>query len=440
MPLKKKKPDRRFGGGQNPGGGQGSGGVQGSVNVTTQSQQLAITATPPTVTAAPPSTSTTAPPFTSVTAPQSTANSAPPTLSVEEQKAQRLEERKARNADRQAKLDLRKENQARWDKASLNLPGFPTVRIPPDNSKRIKGNSFRVTVRPDLELRRYTIVLGEIDGSEPTNKALRRKWVEILFAAYSPTAIAWASDYVSTIISVGRLYTPARWPDEVNDYSTPHARSQPAVPGEALLQSSIRYHGPFRLSNLHALVTHQNIPATYLANDDLSALNIISWRNINVPNWAGTRVGKKFFPTGAPSQNIYNGDRASVIYELRTGFFTSMRPADGQVLLNVSATTSAFYPGTALAPLLLQTWIQRRWDLSNGRMPRGGEDDFNELKGLKVCYLLNNPTTRQWSVFGVSALTVRGQTFMLNGQTQSQTVLNYMTASKYQILRHYPNC
>ena len=98
-----------------------------------------------------------------------------------------------------------------------------------------------------------------------------------------------------------------------------------------------------------------------------------------------------------------------------------MRPADKQLLLNVSTTTSAFY-----RQITLQDWIQNRWNLEDGDFPEETKV-FNEIKMLKVTFTLRNPT-RQWSVFEVSDFDVRKQGFELKGKPIS--VFEYMKQSK----------
>jgi len=231
----------------------------------------------------------------------------------------------------------------------------------------------------------------------------------MLFSIFPPTANAWASDYSSIIISSERLYS--QWISERTPLARPHPRTQPPVAGQTNLASRIVCEGQFNLRSLNTLIIHGNAPEDYHPDQDLQALNIISWHGINAPAWGGTRVGKMFFPPDGPSQTIPAGG-TGVIYDLKTGFFTSMRPADGQLLLNVSTTTSAFNLGDQENSILLQHWIECRWNLRNGNLPSNGLEDFSELKGLKVTFLLSVTPNRQWSVYGVSsAVTVSRQAF-----------------------------
>ncbi|KAG4432890.1 hypothetical protein IFR05_011636 [Cadophora sp. M221] len=89
----------------------------------------------------------------------------------------------------------------------------------------------------------------------------------------------------------------------------------------------------------------------------------------------GGRFGKKLNPDIADlSQDLVLNE--NVIFGAKTGFFSSVRPGIGSLLLNVSVTTSAFYP----AGVSVQKWIERRYN--KNKIPPGGK--LEELRGLKV--------------------------------------------------------
>lgn len=187
---------------------------------------------------------------------------------------------------------------------------------------------------------------------------------------------------------------------------------------------------------LLAWVQNPNAPLPG-ANEDYRALNIIIWRDIYR---AGNiiRIGNKFFPLNNPQLcqrldrqfNIThpNGQQQSVtrhIYDARTGYFTSVRPGQGQLLLNINATCSAFFPAAVNArPLNLQEWIHDRW--AGAGIPPA--DESKELKGVKVTFNLDPLPRPKRTIWAISRQTVGQQTFLRRttpaggGQAVSQTV------------------
>jgi hypothetical protein len=371
------------------------------------------------------------------------------TLTKDEKKAQEKAERKQRNAARKERLAERKANQEKWEKASSNICKFPPKEEKViANDKTIKANFFKVEFNAATQFRRYRIELGKIDDEEPMNKNLRRKLIEILLSEHRPQAKTWASDYFSTIVSVEKLYKESS--DNINapPLQRPHPRykdksQKKSQIGDAAqgnepsddqpeLESKIFFEGLFNFSDLKKLITHDRPPEIYHPGKDLNILNIISWSIINSPDWKGVRVGNKFFPSTAPPTDIdrlvyWSKDKKEKptvypVYEARTGFVTSMRPADKQLLLNVSTTTSAFYQ-----PISFQDWIQNRWNLDSGEFPEDRKV-FNEIRMLKVTFKLLNPT-KKWSVYNISNDDVSSQGFWKDGEPVS--VLEYMEESKF---------
>lgn len=358
----------------------------------------------------------------------------------EERKARQQTERKQRNAARQERLTKQKEKYEKWAKAGENICKFPKDRIDPKGNV-IKGNFFKVEFTGTAQFRLYRIELGKIDDEEPMNKNLRRKLIEILLERYPPSAKTWASDYFSTIVSVEKLYkenvdnqVPFPRPHPRHTASdSDHSQGQSSVAPEPDLESKIFFEGGINFSELKKLISQDKVPDTYHPDRHLNILNIISWSKINKPDWQGVRVGNKFFPKTAQKMDIDRTVPLSPgapkntqpqtywVYEGRTGFVTSMRPADGQLLLNVSVTTSAFY-----RDMNLQHWIQNRWNLEDGQFP-GDTKVFNEIRGLKVTFALLNPE-RQWRICEVSKETVSLQGFEKDGTSIS--VFDYMNTSK----------
>ena len=122
----------------------------------------------------------------------------------------------------------------------------------------------------------------------------------------------------------------------------------------------------------------------YFPDEDLRIMNLVSWCRINKPKWAGQIVGKKFFPTKQNpdySGGIKGQDKITDIYSIRTGFFTSMRPGKGQLLLNVNPSTLAFF-----SPVNLQEWMVARWKTVTSAFLLPTRKQWHELKGLQVIF------------------------------------------------------
>lgn len=147
--------------------------------------------------------------------------------------------------------------------------------------------------------------------------------------------------------------------------------------------------GSVKVSDLENLAKHTpNRDTSYLPDEDVRALNIISWARINDKAWTGGRVGKRFYLADGDvglfkkRNNFEIGEQT--VYQVRSGFFSSMRPGHGSLLLNVNIATSAFFPSENLL-----TWIRRRW---NTEIP--SERERHELIGVSVVHL-NDPADHE---------------------------------------------
>lgn len=67
------------------------------------------------------------------------------------------------------------------------------------------------------------------------------------------------------------------------------------------------------------------------------------------------------------------------VFVARTGLFTSVRPGNGSLLLNVNVSTSAFYPAERL-----QDWIDNRCQKKNNEQE--WLQTMSEVVGLKVFF------------------------------------------------------
>lgn len=315
--------------------------------------------------------------------------------SIAKKEQQKEDENKRRKEKRDAEEARRKEAKRAWN-AKLEewasqekyLASFQQTPLN-DNDKMVQANFFEITLN-NVNLRKYRIDLKNEKGEEGGyGKNARRYFIEKLLAKHPPKVDYWVTDFFSKIVSVGPLFKKN---NEVTntEYQVPHESSDTPRAGQPDMRSVIIYEGPVQRNELQSLVHHTlgNV-SNYRHDDDTNALNVISWKNIIQPRWKGVRVGRKFYPQNenlksdiTTNVKSYDGNKPifekKKIYEARTGFFTSVRTGDRSLLLNVNATTSAFYP----SDMTVQRWVERRW---SGRQlmipPEGG---YEELLGLKV--------------------------------------------------------
>lgn len=171
----------------------------------------------------------------------------------------------------------------------------------------------------------------------------------------------------------------------------------------------------------------------YLPLEDLRILNLISWETINSPSFKGGRVGKKFYPHSNPRRIVNQSNTKFTlpqhyVYDVNMGFFTSMRPGHGSILLNVNTTTTAFFP----FKMKLQTWLNARWGHSSsytGVAPRTGK---MEIKGVQVTFDLDK-VPRKYVISGVHDLCVEKVNSEVSSQDGSpKLVWQYMQSCKYK--------
>jgi hypothetical protein len=312
----------------------------------------------------------------------------------------------------------------RWAKSNLHLARARTSTAA--KPVAIKGNFFQVAMQRDVGIRRHRIVLDQIMGRDVVSRDARKALIHQLLTQWPPDARIWVTDYYSHIVSIGRLY---------NDFSDvvgevlykPHNRFSSTNTFLGTMNDSIVSEGQL---NFTALQNYVNPTAplniAYQPDEDFKALNLLSWKRIYditmQPRGRYKTVGNKFYDTTvnpAGHLKLRNQPPNQPSYVLMNGYFSSVRPGNGSLLLNVNATTTAFYP-----PVTVQQWINRRLWPQNLQLPTPKLE--SELRGLKViCDLdpVNNRKVR--TITGFSAGTVTQQQFSYNHNPIS--VYTYMT-------------
>ena len=319
----------------------------------------------------------------------------------------------------------RKANHERWAKETLNLPSS-SPKEPPRGPPDTTANFFKVSFNTAVELHRYTITLGQINGKAPKNRELVRNLIASLLSrldAEISSKIKYACDYSTTIVSIGRLSDHERkW--------ISHGLGKNGLP----IRSLLTYQGPVRVAELISQLQkdnrlQENRQLRFPLEEHLRALNILMWRFIYSDGFQGGRFENTFFPddaslTGELRRCSRPGEQ---VYETRTGFFSSVRPGDGSLLLNVNPVTSAFYPFWDL-----QKFIQARF---NSPLPPPNERKYGELIGLGVTFD-SDPEKKIRTIAEISDLNIRDQEFY-NDKKQKWTVLKYMNESNLTILQKF---
>ncbi|KAF7911733.1 uncharacterized protein EAE98_011848 [Botrytis deweyae] len=320
---------------------------------------------------------------------------------------------------------IRKENREKWTSASLELPGYPPEnQIPPisNNNPNAKTNFFQVSINPNpVDLRRYRIEFGKTPSYDSAGKIthrnvfkpdVKRTTIDQMLTANPPTATVYATDYFCYIISVGRLYHECG--DDLNNIinkSHSIASADSTLP-DLTMTNGIVYESNVNLAELQRFVNRD--PArnpNYNPGEDLKSLNIISWQRIHLSTFQGGRLGNKFYPDSMGNHNVdvvppgFSPESQKYpLWNLRSGFFSSMRPGSGCLLLNVNCTTSAFFPD-----IILENWIYAKF--GNGIQPT---DVLRMLRGVKVTFIGDSKRKKR-AICGIDPLTVSQKMFTPTG-------------------------
>ncbi|KAF7950518.1 hypothetical protein EAE96_007801 [Botrytis aclada] len=329
---------------------------------------------------------------------QTSQASGPPQIQTQSQPSsgdgvQDQNEKKTDEEIRKENCEKKKANHERWaQSAALNFEKLDDPDNAGGNRGKIKANFFRVNIKDkDIDLRRYHVKFGQIKGRDVTKASLKRTMMEAMFASDPPAATHYATDYSLHIISVGKLY--AKGGDTIKSVITKTQQLIPR-PGEipSNLTMQIEYDGPVNIPELGKYL-NRNASLGYVPDEDLKALNIVSWEKIYMSSFAGGRVGTKFYPTSYDPleyKKRMKHDRkfrtGPVIYKIKTGFFTSMRPGDSSLFLNVNSTATAFLP-----PVTVHEWIDRYISKKEpathpGQRLKDKRILMTRLKGIKVTF------------------------------------------------------
>lgn len=323
----------------------------------------------------------------------------------------------------------------RWERAPLeNVELGSGVK----RDKKVLTNFLGVQIPANVRLFKYRIELGKFDNRKVKNPEFKRTLITEMLRGQPPTAAMWCSDYNTYVVSVGKLYRQFVEVKGVAYSVTAHHQTH--RDGQVVtvtMDNTVWDEGTLDMGKLNNYIRkiaagttfNPAINASYLPEEDLRILNLVSWANINGSLFSGGRVGKKFYPEpfrnakmlGRDSQGraVSTDKNTNAWYVLSIGFFTSMRPGTGSILLNVNPTTSAFYPA-----VLLSSYIQLRWKDFSDRWRRF------ELKGIRVRF--TERASISLTIFDFSNRSMRNHTFMLDDARET-SVANHMRDSKLMI-------
>jgi len=341
--------------------------------------------------------------------------------------------------------DLMAARRRKWAEAEKKMPKRQNVQPQSSKTEIIKANFFEITIDPRVKLCKYSITLGstnekDSDSSDTMTtkdgekaqaeqkdkrklkRETKRFLIEGLLKENPPPHKYWATDYDSIIVSKGPLYEKSTLSiDQVTQthhYRTGRGKDSKKV----IVESHVTYLGEI---NLQGLKNHVEKRAEFdNTSDVLKSLNIISWKTINGEGFQGGRIGNRFYPLSMVDSN--EAKRETPLYRIRDGFFSSMRPGDGSLLLNVNTVTSAFF-----SPINLQTWMKKQWSAQpDNKVFR------SKLKNVRVTFDLHYPS-RIWTICGLGPRDTLGTTFEdKKDDNKKKSVFTYLRNSKFSCSMH----
>lgn len=373
------------------------------------------------------------------------------------------------------------EREKLWKQEETKLPRKPlSAKTDADNSvpQNARCNFFKIQVSSSVKLCRYSVTLGEIWPKkplqtlpkQPSSKDLsnsqssatskhreettfdedpsneggsqehetgtherkvkpetKRYMIDQIMANVDNKNVVWATDYDATIISVGPV---SKHPIDKGkiDIDISHTRSSgKRGVGPIAVLSKLTFLGVVDTASLNAHVGASGKAPRSMdtPENDLKALNIISWKHINDAAFDGGRVDKRFYPSSLPPYNPRSKESQAWkdLYVIRHGFFSSMRPGEGSILLNVNTVTTVFY-----ADLTVQEWITHCWETKHPT----NQQFRKKLKNVKVELLLHEEGRRRpFQLCGISTMLMDVQTFEKEDKSLEK-VATYLKRSKSQ--------
>lgn len=335
----------------------------------------------------------------------------------------------------------------RWELAEKQTPSKKSPESTHKDAIPIKANFFEIKLDDSVTLLKYSITIeqqrpvGTGTSNTPPDRndtrKIKRETKRFLTENYLqrnvPSHSDWATDWNSTIISRGPIFSTAKLsiilpaPSNQSTGNNTNSHRPPRPP----LMTSVSLVGKVDLAGLKKHVEGKGLKSMQNPGEVLDALNVISWKEITKPGSQIGRVGNKFYPQsqwnkGQESSRLPKKEK----YFLRQGFFTSMRPGQDSVLLNVNPVTTAF-----ISPINLQKWIEAAWNLfpdprTGYRPPPPISATFKlKLKTIRVTLDLHPNNSRLWVICGISDKKIDTLEFQKDDGSRER-VATYLRRSK----------
>ncbi|CZR67285.1 uncharacterized protein PAC_17184 [Phialocephala subalpina] len=188
----------------------------------------------------------------------------------------------------------------------LQLP----FRSEPGRPLQILANFFKVELVPNSVFHKYRIHLGEERSKDVKKAEVKRAliWKLLHVQRPPPQGVNFVSDYYSCVYSDRPLYEDFDH-DIHKAWLVPHRLSP--IPGEApaVMKTTV--------------ADNQPTVAGYFPDEDIRALNVVTWKNINNPDvFSGGVNGKKFYPDLFSQARPLTLNQTKV-YILSRGYFSS---------------------------------------------------------------------------------------------------------------------
>ena len=223
-------------------------------------------------------------------------------------------------------------------------PGYGTQGMP----IILRTNYFKITTAGNDTLHRYDIAF-----SAELTRNKRADLVKQLVQQPMFNNIHWATDYGKFLVTTAQLNFGGlkEWKTKLTVTPPPGNSQTTQGPAPDFVQQAqqrntaevrLTFNRTFSLSEMIQYLRSVSPGASYLGNEDLiQMLNIIICKPPRASSTITSVGGNKFYP--------FHGDALSEIFNLKDGlqalrgYFSSVRPAVGRLLLNINVTSGAFY-------------------------------------------------------------------------------------------------
>jgi eukaryotic translation initiation factor 2C len=230
-------------------------------------------------------------------------------------------------------------------RATMKFPVRESLR--PNQQEKVNTNYFEITVDPSTVFYEYRI----LGMAENEKRKTKRRFMETVIE-HVPflkcNQDSFATDYVDTIIAWRDLHSLATGP-KVGTYdanipdSADEWRLIDVIDRQVTAYLNLRLKGTVDIAAFKAYVgsNHAN-PAGYNLEPTKRALHIIMTKCIHNPGNIVHLNANKFFVTHAFLDLKARGDQLETLRAIR-GYYYKIVPGMGNILLNVSPVTSAFW-------------------------------------------------------------------------------------------------